>query len=444
MTTALERSLDSAPQPRPTLLRGVVFRFAFAYWTLFCLPLVVTQIVGFEWLGRAIGQMWGAVAVWVGKSILAIPYEFSPAENGSGDKTVDWVMVLCIACLALIATVVWSLVDRRRAHDARLRELLRVLVRYALAFIMLDYGVLKLCFGQFPSPNAGRLLQRYGDSSPMGLLWTFMGASPAYVFFSGAAETLGALLLLFRRTTTLGALVLAGVLTNVVMLNFCYDVPVKINSSHYLAMAGFLLLPDLGRLANVFVFDRATQPAARDLVLPKRWMRVARPIVKYGVIAVVLVTAIQGSAGDRSGADPTTWYGGYWTVTAFARDGRDLPAVITDATRWRTIRFQRVNGRTYLRWRFMNDAYGDLYTVAVDDEARTMTLAYDAARNAPGRSAPPAPARLTYVRGDADHFRLEGKIGADSLAIELERLDPGDMLLVTRGFHWINEQPFNR
>ena len=47
-------------------------------------------------------------------------------------------------------------------------------------------------------------------------------------------EVLGALLLLFRRTTALGAAVLAVVLVNVVMMNFCYDVPVKINGVHYL------------------------------------------------------------------------------------------------------------------------------------------------------------------------------------------------------------------
>ena len=38
----------------------------------------------------------------------------------------------------------------------------------------------------------------------MGLLWTFMGHSPAYSAFTGAAEALAGALLLFRRTTLLG------------------------------------------------------------------------------------------------------------------------------------------------------------------------------------------------------------------------------------------------
>jgi hypothetical protein len=52
----------------------------------------------------------------------------------------------------------------------------------------------------------------------------------------------GGALLLFRRTTTAGALVLIAVLTNIVTLNFSCDVPVKLFSSHLLLMAVSLRL----------------------------------------------------------------------------------------------------------------------------------------------------------------------------------------------------------
>jgi hypothetical protein len=51
-----------------------------------------------------------------------------------------------------------------------------------------------------------------------------------------------------------------GVLSNVVALNFSYDVPVKLFSSHLLGMALFLLIPDARRLVNVFFLNRPTQP----------------------------------------------------------------------------------------------------------------------------------------------------------------------------------------
>jgi hypothetical protein len=79
--------------------------------------------------------------------------------------------------------------------------------------------------------------------------------------FTGVAEMLGGLLLTTRRTTLLGALLCIGVLANVFMLNVGYDVPVKVLSFHLLAMAVFLAAPDLGRLAELFLFNRTVEPA---------------------------------------------------------------------------------------------------------------------------------------------------------------------------------------
>src|SRR5258708_21145416 len=111
---------------------------------------------------------------------------------------------------------------------------------------MVDYGWHKIMPVQFPPPGPDRLLVAYGDSSPMGLLWTFMGASKPYVMFSGLIEVAGGLLLLFRRTSLLGGLLSAAVLTNVVLMNFCYDVPVQLYSSRLLVMAVLYVAP-LGR-----------------------------------------------------------------------------------------------------------------------------------------------------------------------------------------------------
>src|SRR5262245_23311944 len=120
----------------------------------------------------------------------------------------------------------------------------------------------------------------------MGLLWTFMGSSGPYVIFSGAGETTGSLLILFRRTTTLGALVLGAVLTNIAALNFCYDVPVKINSSHFLAMCIFLAAPDVRRLTNLLIWQRPTEPRPWQLALPRPWLRIGAPLLKLTLLVL--------------------------------------------------------------------------------------------------------------------------------------------------------------
>lgn len=63
-----------------------------------------------------------------------------------------------------------------------------------------------------------------GDMNRRYLLWVSMSASPLYGFFGGADEFTGGLLVLFRRTTLLGSLIVIGVMSNVVLLNFGYDI----------------------------------------------------------------------------------------------------------------------------------------------------------------------------------------------------------------------------
>ena len=52
--------------------------------------------------------------------------------------------------------------------------------------------------------------------------------------------------------------------------------------------------------------------------------------------------------------------------------------------------------------------------------------------------------QLTISRPDGDHVVLTGQWKGEPTAIRLRRVDTSKMLLLSRGFHWINEMPFNR
>ncbi len=97
---------------------------------------------------------------------------------------------------------------RRAREHARAHELLRILLRFAVGSALIGYGVAKIIKTQFPFPGVDTLLEPYGEASPMGLLWTFMGFSTGYNIFVGLSEAGGGVLLFYRRTTTLGALIL--------------------------------------------------------------------------------------------------------------------------------------------------------------------------------------------------------------------------------------------
>ena len=131
---------------------------------------------------------------------------------------------------------------------------------------------------QFQVPDVTRLIAPYGDFSPMGVLWAFVGASPAYTMFTGIVEVVGGALLLFRRTATLGAIVSAGALLNVFVLNMCYDVPVKLYSFNLLLMSVFLISPDMSRIANVLVLNRPTQPRSSSGIVFRKPYFVGRQL----------------------------------------------------------------------------------------------------------------------------------------------------------------------
>ncbi|HYU35388.1 MAG TPA: hypothetical protein VEW48_24815, partial [Thermoanaerobaculia bacterium] len=320
--------------------KRVLFRFAFSYLVLYNLPFPLKAI---PWAGEIITKpyqdLWNGLVPWAGKHLLGL--DVTVRHNGSGDKTFDYVQVLCFLILAVVATVVWTVLDRKRPEHTRLDEGLRVYIRFALAAAMLVYGAYKVIPAQFAKPFPSQLIEPFGESSPMGLLWIFMGASSGYTIFAGAAEMIGGLLLAFRRTALLGALVSVGVMSHVVVLNYSYDVPVKLYSSHLLAMGVFLILPDLRRLLNLFVLNRPVEAAAAR---PPR-ARFRRTAL---VAQVLLVAAYSGTMLDQSyeaskdGGNllPRPPLYGIWTVEELEADGVARPPLFTDATRWRRVVFE--------------------------------------------------------------------------------------------------------
>jgi len=417
-----------------------VFRLGFTYWMLFCLYVFHTEVGSFRWFDKLLGPAWDALEIWVGAAVFGVS-GFPTAENGSGDKTADWIALACIATIALVAALIWALLDRRRTRDAQLRELARVVVRYTMVFVLFYFGLAKLLLLQFPALGGAQVIRRFGDASPMGLVWSFMSYSPAYVFFAGAAETLGAVLMVFRRTTTLGALVAGVVLINVTLLNYCYDVPLKLSSSHYVAMCGYLLLPDLRGFVSLLWSRRPIQPAPLyEPALRARWQRLARWTIKAAIITYLGVST---TAEELSWRPPavTGWYEGVWMVTSFSRGGTELPALVGDAQRWSRLRFQTTSERVLVRWRLMDDSYGRLCTVAFDEAHRTVRFVPEPEAT---EASPEQPVTFAYLHPDADHLEIEGVVDGVTLGVQLVRFDAAQTPLLRRGYHWINEFPFHR
>lgn len=329
----------------------------------------------------------------------------------------------------MAGTLIWSILDRKRANYRILSGWLRLWVRFSLAPVLFSYGFAKVFPLQFQPAQFARLEESFGQFSPMGVLWSFMGASIPYIILSGAAEVTGGLLLLFRRTATLGALVSAGVMANVVALNFCYDVPVKLFSSNLLAMAIFLAAQDARRLLNVLVLNRPAPPA--DLTaaqFEKRWARTAARAVWALFVAGLLVTNISSGWSQYQ----TTYVhpqkppiGGAYEVESFRSGGKELPPLSTDAGQWRRVDFEQ----NYVMAQMMNQSIRG-YRAGYPPGGRTVILN--------GTDT------LNWSQPDATHLALEGKLNGNDVSIRLRKLELSSFPLNNRGFHWISEFPYNR
>lgn len=411
----------------------ILFRFIFLYLVLYNFPFPLNVIPVVSGLAEYYTQFWQMIVVWVGKTVFQ--KDITVFANGSGDTTSDYILVFCYAAVSIIAAFIWTFNDAKRTNYSRLFRFLHVYVRYVLAITMITYGTAKIIQSQFPGPSLDRLLEPYGDSSPMGLLWTFMGFSYAFNIFTGLGETVGGLLLIFKRTTCLGGLTLVAVLANVVILNFTYDVPVKLYSAHLLLMTFFVLLPDMERLVNFLLLNKSVEPVIyRPLLANESLNRRLSIIAKSLVIVFTIFTLYQTNELRKMYGDlaPKSPFYGIWNVEELEIANEPQPALLSNETRWRRVVFD--NPRTFAV-QLVNDTR-NRYVLETDLGKRTFSLSK--------RDEPNWATTLNYSQPDSEQMILEGTFENKPLRAKLRRTETRKFLLMERGFNWINEFPFNR
>lgn len=436
--------VQSAPEPGPapapagwSLAQRIAFRFACAYLFIYSFPFPFGWLPETGSVEKLVEEAWQWLVPWVGKHVLHLEQDITVFPNGSGDTTFNYVQLLVFAAFSVLVAAIGSAVDRRRQEYTKAHDVLRIYVRYILAITMLSYGLAKTFKLQFPFPGPERLMEPLGEFSPMGLLWTFMGYSKGYNLFTGGAEVLGGLLLFFRRTTSLGALVVIGVMSNVVALNFFYDVPVKLYSSHLLLMAVFLLLPDLQRLINVLLLNRPTGTRALGMPFPlsrrEVWGMWALKALVIGFTVHSMVSARVEGQKKYGVSAPLPALHGLYEVESFTRDGQVVPPLMGDATRWRYVAVNRVSWVTI---RAMDDS---LTRFKLKEDAKKQTATFIEGNGEAAKKWP-----LTYTRPDAGHVVLQGSLNGFQFEARLKKVDESKFLLLNRGFNWVQEFPFNR
>ncbi len=399
----------------------VLFRLLFTYFVLYIFLAILSPL--FETPYR-----------WIGKVVFGINYEYEVSGNGSGDHTFAYLTLFVNAVLTFIIFVFWNILDRKRKSYNKLLYWFLVFLRIVIVAAMLLYGFVKVFKLQFPSASLIHLLDPLGDFSPMGLAWTYMGFSKGFNVFVGLLEVLGGVLLIPRRTQTLGSFIVIGVMTQVAVMNFCYDIPVKLFSVHLVLMALVIFITD-NRFLNVFIKNKAVEKYNYYHPIKKaKYHKVIFWIKSIGLLLLVSFISFNfyttESHRDKNRKKPLLY--GIWEATHFIKNGDTLQPLITDNFRWRYLIVDLKDEATV---KTMDDVKHQ-YKFITDSTSQKIMLHK--------QSSASENYNFNYKNPNSEFLELDGIMKSDTLHIIFSRKDHEKFNLNSRGFNWINERPYNR
>ena len=405
--------------------RKLCIRFFCIYFLLYIFPFPLDLFSDSNFIISSFREFWGKLVPLVGKYFFGI--DVGPR---GGDTVFHYTRIFSIFLVSILVSLIWTIADRQPGSDKDIRYWTNVYVRYYIAYNMLDYGFSKVFNIQFAPqfPNLNGLVEPYGEFSPQGLLWKFMGYSKSYQVFTGSIEILGGLLLLFRRTTTAGSLILIAVMSNVVMMNWSYDIPVKIYSSHLLLMAIFLAAPDAVRMINFFLLNKTVLPAEQEYYIGKQWIRVSKLFLKAFFICYLVYIPFRLYSGLNKtwSSDKKPPLYGLYTVESFVVNQDTIPPLLTDSIRWKRMIIDYPG--MWANVQLMNESL-KTYDLKTDTTNQTGIISF----------GPDSLDRFVfdYSHPEKDILAFTGRWKQDSVFIKMKRQDINQFRLVRWKSRWI-------
>jgi len=410
-----------------------IFRFVFLYFVLYCFPF---PLDAFDFLAKVASPYYNLLDRLIpmaGKKLFHLTAHVAfPTFDKVDDSFYGLVFMYLVLIISALGATIWSVVDRRSKNHERLFQLLKLYLRYFLASYLLGYGFIKVFPSQFQAITESRLTATVGDQSPMLLAWNFMGYSVVMQRLNGLFEVIAGLLLLFRRTSTLGAILSTAVFSFVVMMDFSFNVPVRLLSSHLLLISVLLILTDGRRLMNVFVLNRGTNAAVYH---PLMNHPVGRKVLaaSLAILAFCLLysTATKGLDAEKAFGKtaPRGPLNGVYDTDYFLRNGDTIQASKTDSFRWKRLVIDGPVSNQFSVIKFNNDRRAS-YTINTNAGKRILTI----------QSLTDTTEKyfFNYVIPDSTHILLRGRWNNDSLEVLMTKYDLNNYLLHREKFEWIS------
>jgi hypothetical protein len=134
---------------------------------------------------------------------------------------------------------------------------------------------------------------------------------------------------------------------------------------------------------------------------------------------------------EVGGGRPNSALAGIWEIEQLTVDGQPQPLLVTNASLWRRITFD------YPSWVHVQQMDETLtgYSASLDAHKNTLSLTTSSDKN--------WRADFVYGRPDENDLILDGTVNGHKQRMDLKRMNGAQFPLTNRGFHWVQDHPFN-
>ena len=127
---------------------------------------------------------------------------------------------------------------------------------------------------------------------------------------------------------------------------------------------------------------------------------------------------------------------GIYEVEDFVINNDTLPPMLKDTVRWRYIVLDKGDAGSVFKMQTTGYKSMIYFRSKTDSINKHISfLSYQDSTEV---------GKFKYYKTDSIHYAFEGVFKNDTIKLNTIRTDEKDYLLTNRGFHWVNEYPYNR
>ena len=266
----------------------------------------------------------------------------------------SYINIPFILLIAVIGAMIWSRFDRNPKTYNVLYYWATVLARYRVAYAGIGWGYKKIFIMQMPEQYEGLWNTPLIDFFAKRLYWEHLSVSPTYECYLGLLEFLGGFLLLFRRTSTIGAFMTLAVFGNIAISNHTYDIGEQVPSACMSMLSLFIIWKDLPAIWSLIVKERGAvvhhfYPVFTKVQNYLRWsVKFAFNFVFVFLFAAMEIYAFTYNDFYKIPNTPgLTNATGYYQVTEFRLNNELIPYSPLHSKRWQDVTFEKWSSMSF-------------------------------------------------------------------------------------------------